>query len=303
MGLLERIKEDAQKSGQNKGKFIYIKDGTKKRVRFLQDLPEGFEVKFHDSFEAGINVPCQEVFGRSCQYCDEEGLRTRSQYAWTVWDCEDKETKILMYPMNNCSPVGAIAAMYETYGTLLDRDYVISVSGKQQNKQFSVIPMDKAKFRNEKAKVLSKTKFLEILDKAYPDEHSEYADTKTKKSKVEDDDDEVTDYSEMSAKELYKLCEEREIEAEPKMKPQYYIDLLEEADENNSDDEWEDDEEEKENDYSTMSPKQLYDLCEERGIEAMPKKPAKYYINLLEEDDKTQDDWGDADEDSEDEDW
>ena len=38
MGLLSEIKKDAKKSGQNKGKFIYFKEGTKLRIRFLQDM-------------------------------------------------------------------------------------------------------------------------------------------------------------------------------------------------------------------------------------------------------------------------
>lgn len=252
MGLLDKIKEDSKKTGSNKGKFIFIKDGDKRRVRFLTDLEDGMEITFHDNFEAGINVPCQETFGRECQYCDEEGIRTRSQYAWSVWDYDSAEVKILMYPMNNCSPLGAICAMYETYGTLLDRDYVISVSGKQQNKTFSVVPMDKAKMRNDKAKPFSNKKILEILDAAYPDEHSKYKDDTKKKTKpVKEAEDEGWD------------------------------DVAEET-----------------TDYSSMSPRELYNLCDDRGIEAVPRKSAQYYINLLEEDDKSHDDW-----DEEEDDW
>lgn len=310
MGLLDKIKHDAQKSGQNKGKFIFFKEGEKKRIRFLSDMEDGFEVVFHDNFEAGINVPCRENFGKSCIYCDEDGLRTRSQYAWSVWDYEAKEVKILMYPMNNCSPLGAIAAMYENYGTLLDRDFIISVTGKQQNKTFSVVPMDKEKFRNAKATAYSKSAFLKILDKAYPDEHSDkYADEdeddapkKSKAKKSTKKEVEEIDYSEMTAKELYALCEERDIEAEPKMKPKYYIELLEEYDEENSgNDDW-DDEDEEEIDYSEMSAKELYKLCQERDVEALPKKSEKYYINLLKENDKAHDDW-EEDEDDEEDDW
>ena len=312
MGLLDKIKNDAAKSGQNKGKFIFFREGEKKRIRFLSDMEEGIEVVFHDNFEAGINVPCQEIFGRSCNYCEEEGLRTRSQYAWSVWDYEAKEVKIFMFPMNNCSPLGAIAAMYENYGTLLDRDFVISVTGKQQNKTFSVVPMDKNKFRNEKAKPLSKSAFLKILDKAFPDEHKDDFDDeedespKKNKSSKKSVKDEV-DYEDMTAKELYKLCEEREIEAEPKMKASYYIELLQEADEEedelpfttpDDEDDWED--EESESKYEGKSSKELYKMCKERDIEALPKKSEKYYINLLEEDDKAHDDWEDEEEGEED---
>lgn len=300
MGLLSKIKADAQKSGSNKGKFIFFKEGEKKRIRFLQDMEEGIEVVFHDSFSEGINVPCQEIFGKACSYCEQEGLRTRSQYAWCVWDYEAKEVKILMYPMNNCSPLGSIAAAYENYGTLLDRDFVISVTGKQQSKTFAVMPMDKNKFRNEKAKPFSKSKFLEILSKAYPDENSddeEVDDEPKGKKGSKSKSKEKTDYSEMTAKELYNLCDERGIEAEPKMKASYYIELLEEEDDedNGQSNSWDEDDEETV-DYSELSKKELYNLCKNRGIEALPKKTEKYYINLLEEDDKAHEDWEDEDE-------
>lgn len=228
MGLIDKIKADAKKSGGNKGKFIYIREGTKLRIRFLQDMDEGMEVTFHDSYEAGINVPCQELFGRDCPYCDDENIRTRSQYLWSVWNYEAKEVQIFMFPVNNCSPIPALMAMYENYGTLCDRDYVISVSGKQTNKTYSVVPMDKVKFRNEKARPYSESQVLKLLDKAWPfdgDEEDEddpkskkkTGKPSTKKPAVDDDDDdwdedqeETMDYSEMSAKDFLSFAKREE---------------------------------------------------------------------------------------------
>ena len=49
----------------------------------------------------------------------------------------------------------------------------------------------------------------------------------------------------MTPKELYQLCKERDIDCKPKKSKEYYIDLLEEADEEEDSDDWgEDDEEE-----------------------------------------------------------
>ncbi|MDD4089387.1 MAG: hypothetical protein PHP29_06830, partial [Tissierellia bacterium] len=57
-----------------------------------------------------------------------------------------------------------------------------------------------------------------------------------------------TNYEDMSAKELYQLCKERDLDPRPKKSAEYYIELLEELDEedetwDDSDDEddWEDD--------------------------------------------------------------
>ena len=267
MGLLDKIKSDVAKSGSNKGKFIYFREGQKVRVRFLNDMDEGMEVKFHDSFERGINVPCQELFGRNCAYCEDDDLRTRSQYVWSVYDYESKEVKLFMFAVNNCSPIPALMAMYETYGTLTDRDYVITVTGKQQNKTFSVVPMDKNKFRNEKAKPYSEKSILKMLDKAFPADDSG------------EDEDEDEDEKPMKKKPV-----------KEKVKPK-----KSEPDE----DEWDDEDADAEQDYSEMSSKELFKLCKDRDIDCVPKKPAKYYINLLEEYDAAQEDWGDE-EDAED---
>lgn len=242
MSLIDKIKADVKKGGQNKRKFTYFNEGQKQRIRFLQDMDEGMEIPFHDSYELGINVPCQELFDRECPYCDDESLRTRNQYVWSVYNYEAKEVQLFMYAVNNCTPIPALMAMYENYGTLTDRDYIISVTGKAQNKTYSVVPMDKVKFRNTKAKPYSNKAVLQIIDKAYP-------------------------------------CEGTEDEEE------------------------EDEAEESENDYSSMTPLKLYKLCKEREIEAEKKKPAKYYINLLEEYDNAQDDWGDAEDDEDTDEW
>ena len=247
---LQAIKNEIAKSGTNKGKFIFFKEGTKLRLRFLNDMEEGMEVPFHDNFKLGINVPCQELFDRECEYCENEDLRTRNMYVWSVYDYESKEVKLFMFAVNNCSPVPALASMYESYGTITDRDYEIKRIGKGQNTTYSVVPLDKKKFRNEKVKPMSEQAILKAIDKAYPANNSEIEDdeeeeTKTKKSKTKEKESDENDYESMTAKELYNLCKERDIECKPKKAKEYYIDLLEEYDSDSDDDDWD---EEKEDD-------------------------------------------------------
>lgn len=277
-GLIDKIKTDVKKAGTNKSKFIYFREGVKQRVRFLVDMDDGMEIKFHDSFERNINVPCQELFGRDCPYCEDDGLRTRSQYAWSVYNYETKEVQVFMFPVNNCSPVPALMAMYENYGTITDRDFVISVSGRQQNKTYSVVPMDKVRFRNEKAKPLSEKTILKLLDKAYPCDDTE--------------DEEEDDEDERPAKKSKKPAKDP---AKPKHKP--------DPDDEDDDDDYDGDDMDDGDDgidYTEMSDRELYKLCKERGISVPPKKSTKFYIKQLEEYDKAQDDWGD-DEDDDDE--
>lgn len=264
MGLISDIKNDVKKSGQNKGKLFYVREGQKARVRFLQDMDDGLQFTFHDSYARGITAVCREHYGEDCPYCDDEDLRTRSQYCWSVWDYESKEVKLFLFPVNNCSPIPALLALHETYGTITDRDFVIGVTGKQQNKTYSVVPMDKVKFRNDKAKPFSESKVLKILKEAFPDGA----------------DDEEEDEKPKNKKGTKKASSKK-----PK------------------EEDWDDEEEGTEEDYSEMTPKELYKLCKERNIDAEPKKSAKYYINLLEEWEKAQDDWDDEEEDDEDDDW
>lgn len=283
MGLLDNIKKDAKKSGQSKGKFIYFREGQKTRVRFLQDMDEGLEITWHDSYEQGINVPCQEHFGKDCPYCEDDSLRTRSQYAWSVWNYETNEVQVFMFPVNNCSPIPALVALYETYGTLCDRDYVISVSGKQQNKSFSVVPMDKAKFRNQKAKPFSEQALLKMIDKAWPAENS-------------GDDDDYDDEDEAPKKKKAPK------KTGGKVKSKKHYDEDEDEDDEDFEDEEDFDEDESGDEYDDMSPKELFNLCKKRKLDAAPKKSAKYYINILRDADAAEEDWGD-DEDGEEDDW
>ena len=264
-GLLSKIKNDVVRSGSNKSKIIYFREGQKKRIRFLHDIVDCMVVVMHDSFEKGITVLCRETFGKDCEYCEDDDLRTRSNYVWSVYDYDDNEVKLFMFAVDRCSSIPPWMAMDENYGTLLDRDYVITVQGKQINKTYSVIPMDKAKFRNQKAKPFSEKKMLEILLKAWP-----YPE--------EDGNDDDADYDDEPVKKHHKKVDEPE------------------DDQSDYDDSSDDDEDEK-LDYSEMSPIELFKLGKERNIDAMMKKPQKYYINLLEEDDKANDDWGDDDDD------
>jgi hypothetical protein len=259
MGLLNDIKNQVKKSGSNKNKFTYFKAGTKVRIRFLQDMEDGKKVLFHDSFALGINIPCQTLFDRECEHCDNEDLRHREQYMWSVYNYETKQVEIFMFPVNQCSPIPALVGMYETYGTLTDRDYVITKQGQQQSTSFSVVPMDKVKFKNNKAKPYSESKMLSLLDKAFPDDGEDTDDededeeeqkpkknknkdkksSKSKKHEEEDDEDDEdqddddtddVDYDDMTAKELYTLCKERDIEVKSKQKEAYYIKKLEKYD-------------------------------------------------------------------------
>jgi hypothetical protein len=246
MSLLNELKAQVKKVGSSKSKIVYYKPNSKVRLRFLHDLEDGMKIPFHDSFEKGINVPCQTLFGRECPYCNDDSLRHRNLFAWSVWDYEANEVKITMHAVSNASPLPALVAMYETYGTLTDRDYVIARNGQGPTTTYSVVPMDKSKFNN-KAKPFSTEKMLEIIDKAFPTPDVEItvnAKTKEVKKDVDDEDDNNDEYENMTAKQLYQLCLEKGIKVKPKQDKDYYIEVLKEYEsENESEEDVDEDEE------------------------------------------------------------
>lgn len=255
MGLLDRIKQDAKRVGSNKTKLIYFRPDEKKRIRFLQDMDEGYCIKLHSHWDKGVTAVCSEEYSKPCKYCEasetEEGWTTRDNYCWSVWDYDDNEVKLFFFAVTRCTPIPQIVAMYENYGTLTDRDYVITVHGKATSKAFTVIPQDKAKFRNTKAKSYSKGAVLKILAQAFPDTVSHADNNKEEVSSYEDTPNEAA-YDSMGAVELYKLCKERKIDAEKRKPKQYYIELLNEFDKaqddwgDDDDDDWADDDAEDE---------------------------------------------------------
>ena len=249
MSILDRIKSEAKRGGGSRSEFIYFRDGEKVRIRFLDDLEDGMEVDIHRHFEDGINTPCQTIFGRSCPYDDwdkDDKMRTRTEFIWNVWDYDTNSVKLIKLAANNFSPLPQLAGMYENYGTLTDRDYVIVQNGKQLDKSFTVIPQDKKKFRVSNAKPLSREKILKLLDKAWPCEDVDDDDDDDDDNPLMDTSDE---YDGKKPAQLYKMCVERDIECEKKKPAAYYINLLKEDDKANADwgdddddDDWDDDE-------------------------------------------------------------
>lgn len=244
---LKDIKNEISKAGTNRGKIFYLKEGSKARIRFLTDFERGTVVVFHDKFGENINVPCQEHFNRPCPYCDDDSLRTRNFYAWSIYDYESKEVKIFMFAINQCSPLPSLASMFETYKTITDRDFEIKRTGSKTNTVYSLVPLDKMKFRSEKSvKPLSEQAILKYIDKAYPCDSGG------------GEDDELP------------------FEKEEKKSP-----TMNEPEEEESGDDWDEDEK----DYASMSPKDLYKLCISKGIDCDARKSKEYYIALLEDDD------------------
>lgn len=117
------------------------------------------------------------------------------------------------------------------------------------------------------------------------------------------------DYESMNGSALLNLIKERGLRSKlPKaFKKADMIRVLKENDGADGDDETEEADEEEtgsENPYEGKGAVELFKECKKRGIKAAPKKPAKFYADLLtkadeaaaDEDEGDDDDWGDEEE-------
>ena len=128
----------------------------------------------------------------------------------------------------------------------------------------------------------------------------------SKKAKVEtteEESGEEVDYNKFNGDTLIKMCKERGI-YERGMKKAALVKALEDYDANGGSDSADEEEStgtETGNPYEGKSAVELFKECKKRGLKAVPKKPAKFYVDLLIKDDADKaettededDDWGD----------
>lgn len=164
--LVEIMKDRIAHTGNRKGDFFFLRKDTKVRVRFLQDLEEGTQVVFHDKW-GEFNHPCLSYYGKECPNCDNKDARTADNFVWSVWNYESKKVELLMFKANKASPIPALVSMFENYGTIIDRDFVIERKGDGTDTTYSVVPMDRSSFKGS-AQPLSKKKVMVMILEAFP---------------------------------------------------------------------------------------------------------------------------------------
>jgi hypothetical protein len=126
----------------------------------------------------------------------------------------------------------------------------------------------------------------------------------------EETEEDADDYERMTSTALYKLCCERGISSKCKKRDKKtLIAVLKENDAaQDAEDDWEDEEEQETDPYAGKTAKELYKMCKDRGLTAVPKKSADVYAKILkkadaeaakktntkaqvEEDEDDEDDW------------
>ena len=146
------------------------------------------------------------------------------------------------------------------------------------------------------------------VDEAEAEDDSEEVDVETSKksekkaeNKPAKEETDGVDYDSMSGAKLYEVIKNAGKVKDLKAKGfgTKKADLVAYLTQNPVDGEVEEEEADEDGSYESMTAMELFKECKKRGIKAAPKKPAKFYIDLLKKDDASKAE----DTDAEDEDW
>lgn len=259
--IIERMKKQVERTGSSRSKIFYIKSEEKKRVRFLAEMDEAYEVNWHNEpwkndGSRAVDSPCRKHFGEDCPYCDREDFTHSVKYVLPVYNYESNALQLMAYKYTNqYSPYPQLLDSYDTFNTITDKDFVIKKTGKALDTNYSAIGMEKnpfqqeAKLKKEIAKIRDVDNMLKILKEAHPleSETGEMVSAEVE-VKVSIDDVNITfaeseETKSKSDKELYQLCKAKGIDIKPRQEREKYIEALKQAEkkvEETEDDDWDD---------------------------------------------------------------
>lgn len=284
--IVQMMKERISKSGTGQKNIFFVKKDGQVRVRFLTDLEEGVVVPFHTKFK-DHNHPCLKLYGRNCPNCHNSDSNTADHFVFTVWNYETKRTEIFIYKATKCTPIPALVTMYETYGTICDRDYVINRQGEQTDTVYTVVPMERKRFKGDE-QPYSKKQIMKMLLKAYPpetddddeDEEEEEirparkssAKSKNKSSRYDEEDDDEDDILDDEDEDEDDDFEDEKPARKSKRKNSNVIASSRKKtkrrnDEDEDDEDFDEDFDEVEPDYESWTNKQLKAECKKRGFD------------------------------------
>jgi hypothetical protein len=161
--IKERM-EHAEETAKRMRSLLRVREGKNKRIRFLSDFTEEdtIEVVMHSKYQVLWPTPCLTYFDEECPYCDNSEFKTEEHYAWTVRDLDDKENKVLSGKPTGASPIPVMLMRFEKFGTLLDRPYEMSTTGKRWSKTYDLLPEAPIEWKKQ-FEPFSKKKVLRIL--------------------------------------------------------------------------------------------------------------------------------------------
>lgn len=144
MGSTAKARRTSKRGGGGAGFVKYIPANDSVTVRFLTE-PAGW-VGYHEHFDEGLNrsYPCIEGDCPGCELAEtNERAKAKYKYLVAVVDREDDQAKPLLVPK---SLANRLITREDKYGTLMDRDYELSKSGKGLDTEYDLDAQPKSSF-------------------------------------------------------------------------------------------------------------------------------------------------------------
>jgi len=157
---MDEMKVDIAKSGGGATSVFgprSMKSGEQIIVRFLTEGGDQLKYVAHGRWmddatqrHMGYEMPCAELFGKKCPFCNHDdralGTWTANTYAFLMWNYDEGKLQVLSFRPTRATPLGAIGDMWEDKGSLLKRDAKIKLEGQGTEKRYGVIPQDEVAF-------------------------------------------------------------------------------------------------------------------------------------------------------------
>ncbi len=170
--ILDKVKKALAESSAGSGmpqEVLFIPEKQKIQVRFLSDFEDAVILLFHEKFDEktkyALRQPCWRQYGKDCPF-HVPGYKDSDRYIWTVFVYEQKVKRMLLVKPTKNSVMNNLVQIYEQFGSLTDRDIIISRNGTGLNTTYTALALDKAPYEGELKKPWTAEKILEYLSVA-----------------------------------------------------------------------------------------------------------------------------------------
>lgn len=160
----------AAQSGDGEGmpeQLLWVPRDGVRIVRFLTEFSkdEIIKVTMHDKFRSFYPQPCLKHYGEPCPFCGAKGVRTTTQYVFTVFDYDSGSKKIVVFKASPGAALEDLMNHYDVYGTIKDRDFNLKKLGVGPRTRVRASPATPTPtpYTGTLSKPFSEVKVLEIL--------------------------------------------------------------------------------------------------------------------------------------------
>lgn len=163
--LVETIRKALTEGGNGGGipaGILFIPSDGLKRLRLLSEFDQGIAIIMHDRFKVMFPQPCLKYYGEDCPFHGSD-FKTKTWYAWTVYDYENGEKKIGLWKTTLNSPVEQLMDLYDSNGTIMDRDVEMRKVGTGPKTRVKVKALPPAPFEGKLSKPIPEEKVMEIV--------------------------------------------------------------------------------------------------------------------------------------------